>query len=289
MSEQNLQNLQNYKLLITKTQYCPNTSTESLIDHPILVTDIEFDSNGNIISAIHLDGFNQEEEEIKIINTVFYRKHKDSWQRLMSDVESWILVNIPKELLASYLSIPKSYTLNGTKIGSKEKQEAKAKIIKHYKDVTSLNIKDVDWTLTCKPKTIEEKIEQSKARELYEKLMPLFQLKDADSIFIFGEVSYNDIWAKKEKNILGLNVNTSDIIAWGGSDCHELNYSNIDKFIVYYNEWDWAGIVMWFCEELNVRPQAAVIKLLKERGEWDILKDRMEKLSPNHDEIKGDN
>ena len=96
----------------------------------------------------------------------------------------------------------------------------------------------------------------------------------------------------------GLIVNCSDVFAWACADGEKIeNEKEAEELYKLCMKYPNYGGAIWCCIKRNEKPQAPVVKRMKELGEWDISLDKMTdnrydayiKKEQNKEVIKNDN
>lgn len=93
----------------------------------------------------------------------------------------------------------------------------------------------------------------------------------SDAVFL------NDHWWKKEDGwpedackTSSLNVNTSDVLAWGCADAEGITWKELQDVYEYWLKDPADGTVIWFCKKVNMMPQKPVADAIRKAGIWDI-------------------
>lgn len=85
----------------------------------------------------------------------------------------------------------------------------------------------------------------------------------------------NDHWWREDLNeeqqkLTSLNVDCSDVFAWGCADAQELSYSEIpDLYRMWSRDPKW-GAAVWCMVKRNRKPQGPVEAAIGEEGIWDL-------------------
>ena len=127
---------------------------------------------------------------------------------------------------------------------------------------------------------------------------PYFVEEYALAILLLADVVFlNDHWWKKDDGwpedackTTSLNVNMSDVLAWGCADAEDMSWREIEDVYSYWLKDPADGPTIWFCKKINMMPQKPVPDAIRKAGIWDI--DNMG-LDPNptdkHFEVKENN
>ena len=94
-------------------------------------------------------------------------------------------------------------------------------------------------------------------------------------LLIKGVVFINDFWWKtdyteEQKKNFSINVNCSDIFAWGASDAEDLVFEELEDLFQHYKKDPIWGSAIWCIKKRNKKPQEPVFNKIKEAGIWDI-------------------
>ena len=104
----------------------------------------------------------------------------------------------------------------------------------------------------------------------------------ADDILLIHDLQPSDL---DEKPTVALSVICSDIFAWGCCDDEELLSKEIPALYQQHSADKKWGAIKWCCIRRNQKPQAPVIRGMKQDGIWD---DTMENLLENeYDKRRG--
>lgn len=77
-------------------------------------------------------------------------------------------------------------------------------------------------------------------------------------------------WPEEACNTVSLNVNCSDVFAWGCSDAEECTYRELkDVFDHWEKDPVWGGAI-WCIKKRNQMPQKPVYKRIMEAGIWNL-------------------
>lgn len=82
--------------------------------------------------------------------------------------------------------------------------------------------------------------------------------------------------SKNETLVLFLNCN--DVFAWGCADAEDVSYSELPELFKLYEADDKCGTIQWVCIKRNQKPQAPIVKYMKENNGWNEV---MEALPEN--------
>ena len=82
--------------------------------------------------------------------------------------------------------------------------------------------------------------------------------------------------SKDETLVLFLNCN--DVFAWGCADAECVSYNELPELFKLYEANKDCGCIQWVCIKRNEKPQAPIIKYMKEKNGWN---DVMESLPEN--------
>ena len=92
--------------------------------------------------------------------------------------------------------------------------------------------------------------------------------------YVCGE--NDDLISKTETLILHLNC--SDVFAWAFSDGEDVSYDELPELFALYESNPKCGTIQWVCMKRNQKPQAPMVKYMKENNGWNEV---MEALPEN--------
>jgi hypothetical protein len=137
-------------------------------------------------------------------------------------------------------------------------------------DSTTINADDVYWTMVW-GKQYPTKPDTELMFEADEALARLL----GEEVIFLNDHWWEESWPEDARKKTSLNVNCSDVFAWGCADGETIDYEDIKPL---YDHWlkdrHW-GAAKWCAIKRNQKPQLPVIKAMKSAGVWD---DQMEAL-----------
>ncbi len=77
-------------------------------------------------------------------------------------------------------------------------------------------------------------------------------------------------WPKEARDGVSMNVNCSDVFAWGCSDAENLKYSEIEDLYDHYQKDNSWGPTIWCIKKRKVLPQQPIYEAIKKIGDWDL-------------------
>jgi len=94
-----------------------------------------------------------------------------------------------------------------------------------------------------------------------------------DDLILFPNTrKYICISGAPKKDTIVLFVNCNDVFAWGCGDAEPITLDEIVDLFRLYELNPHCAVVQWVCVKRNEKPQAPIIKFLKEKNRWnDIL------------------
>jgi hypothetical protein len=92
--------------------------------------------------------------------------------------------------------------------------------------------------------------------------------------YVCGEP--DDMISKSETLILHLNC--SDVFAWAFADGENVSYDELPELFALYESNPKCGTIQWVCMKRNQKPQAPIVKYMKENNGWNEV---MEALPEN--------
>jgi hypothetical protein len=96
-------------------------------------------------------------------------------------------------------------------------------------------------------------------------------------------------WPKEAREATSINVDTSDVFAWGSADAETIGYKDIEEIYRYWlKDSNW-GTAVWAIILKKELPQRPVGERIREAGIWDLdVLTTEHELRPNHyDGISG--
>ena len=104
-----------------------------------------------------------------------------------------------------------------------------------------------------------------------------YLIKQGDAIMFVG------------KNSVTVELNSSDIFAWGYAASEPIEYDEIPNIFKHYSENTKTGIIKWICLKYNEQPQAPIKKYMIENGGWDLELDSLPKNKYDSIVVKNNN
>ena len=92
--------------------------------------------------------------------------------------------------------------------------------------------------------------------------------------YVCGEK--DDTISKNETLLLFLNCN--DVFVWGYADAEGVSYDELPELFALYESNPKCGTIQWVCMKRNQKPQAPIVKYMKENNGWNEV---MESLPEN--------
>jgi len=107
-----------------------------------------------------------------------------------------------------------------------------------------------------------------------EKALAVLLLEDK---IILNNNWWMDEWTEEQKKQFSINLDCSDVFAWGCSDAESLVFSELnDVFNHYEKDNDW-GTQVWCIKKRNMLPQKPVFDTIQKEGAWDLTKMGLDK------------
>jgi len=77
-------------------------------------------------------------------------------------------------------------------------------------------------------------------------------------------------WDKEFREMFSINLDCSDVFAWGCADAETFNFDELeDVFNHYEKDNDW-GTQIWCIKKRNMLPQEPVFDIIQKEGIWDL-------------------
>lgn len=91
-----------------------------------------------------------------------------------------------------------------------------------------------------------------------------------ESVIFLNDHWRHESWPSEAKAVISLNVNCSDVFAWGCADAEEVPYRELSGL---YHHWEkdamW-GPAVWCIKKRKARPQSPVEQRIRDAGIWDM-------------------
>jgi hypothetical protein len=126
-----------------------------------------------------------------------------------------------------------------------------------------------DW-INYKFRWTKEELEQlpTLRKEEFQEHLALAYLLYHEIVFL------NSFWWYKDnplKESISINVNCSDVFAWGCADAEELDYKDLEELYNMVRKDPANGSIVWCCIKRNELPQKPVLERILENDIWDIM------------------
>jgi hypothetical protein len=130
-------------------------------------------------------------------------------------------------------------------------------------EIIELLKKEVRWTFVYNDGRSEEVFEQETALAI---------------LLLTSNVFLNNHWWMEEEGwskeaaakTISLNLNTSDVLAWGCADAHTLQHKEIKDVYDHWEKDPIYGTAVWYCKKMNMMPQPPLAERIRAQGIWNI-------------------
>jgi len=103
-----------------------------------------------------------------------------------------------------------------------------------------------------------------------------FEQELALSVLLMERIVFiNNFWWKKDwneeqKKMFSININCSDVFAWGAADAEELSFDELEMFFNYYKKDKYWGSAVWCIIKRGYLPQKPVYEAIQKEGIWNL-------------------
>jgi hypothetical protein len=91
-----------------------------------------------------------------------------------------------------------------------------------------------------------------------------------ESIIFLNSFHWEEEWNKEAKDKVSLNVNCSDVFAWGCADAETLDYKDIEDLFNHFKKDNLWGSSVWCIKKRKLMPQKPVYDKIMEIGIWNL-------------------
>jgi hypothetical protein len=77
-------------------------------------------------------------------------------------------------------------------------------------------------------------------------------------------------WSKDCCKMTSLNVNISDVFAWGVADAEAITFSELQSVYDHWIKDQSDGVIVWVCKKHKMMPQKPVADGIRREGRWDL-------------------
>jgi len=84
-------------------------------------------------------------------------------------------------------------------------------------------------------------------------------------------------WDEEQKNHFSINVNCSDVFAWGAADAEDLKFNELEDLFQHYKKDHYWGAAIWCIKKRGYMPQKPVYDSIQKEGIWNLDKMNLKK------------
>jgi hypothetical protein len=84
-------------------------------------------------------------------------------------------------------------------------------------------------------------------------------------------------WDEEFKKLFSINLNCSDVFAWGCADTESFVFSELEDVFNHYEKDNNWGTEVWCIKKRNMLPQQPVFDKIQKDGIWDLTQMNLEK------------
>jgi hypothetical protein len=81
---------------------------------------------------------------------------------------------------------------------------------------------------------------------------------------------WKEEWEKEQQQKFSINVNCSDVFAWGSADAENLDFEELEDLFNHYKKDPEWGAAIWCIKKRGLMPQTAVKEMIEVEGIWDL-------------------